>query len=162
MVAPSPMARLKMAGSTLLARQMRSAILMVAMAVRPFGSDGEAVELAGQSDSEVADVDHLLHFAFAFSEDLASFECDEAPQVVLGITQGVAELAEDLAAFGGGDKLPFLEGYLGAAGGAFEFFLTGGADGGEDATVNGRKARQRLAAAQPLAAEDAGVVRAQA
>ena len=32
-VAPSPMTRLKMAGSTSLARQMRSAILMVAMAV---------------------------------------------------------------------------------------------------------------------------------
>jgi hypothetical protein len=66
---------------------------------------------------------------------------------VLGITQGVAELADDLAAFEGGDELPLLEGCLGAAGGVFVIVLGCGADGGEDATVNGRKARQGFAAA---------------
>ena len=82
----------------------------------PLGSDGEAVELAGEADGEVADVDHLLHFAFAFGEDLAGFEGDEAPEVALGVAQGVAELADDLAAFGGGDELPLLEGLPGRGG----------------------------------------------
>ena len=85
-------------------------------------------------------------------------ERDEAPEVALGVAQGVAELADDLAAFGGGEELPLPEGFLGAVGGAFVFVRRGGADGGEDAAVNGRKAWQGLAAAQPLAAEDAGVV----
>ena len=126
------------------------------------GGDGQAVELAGEADGEVADVNHLLHFAFAFGEDFAGLECDEAPEVAFGVAQGVAELADDFAAFGGGDELPLLEGFLGAAGGAFVFVRGGGADGGEDAAVNGRKARQGLAAAQPLAAEDAGVIGAEA
>jgi hypothetical protein len=77
---------------------------------------------------------------------------------VLGVAQGVAELADDLAAFGSRDELPFLEGLLGAAGGAFVFVSRGGANGRQDAAVNRRKARQRLAATHPLAAEDAGVI----
>ena len=126
------------------------------------GGDGQAVELAGKADGEVADINHLLHFAFAFGEDLAGFECDEASEVALGLAQGVAELADDFAAFGGGKELPFLEGLLGAAGGAFVFGLGGGADGRQQAAVDGRNARQGFAAAQPLAAEDAGVAGVQA
>src|SRR5208282_6056018 len=126
------------------------------------GRDGEAVELAGEADGEVADVNHLLHFAFAFGEDLAGFECDEAPEIGFGVAQGVAELADNLAAFGGGDELPLLEGRLGAASGAFVFLRGGSADGGKEAAVNRRKAWQGLPAAQPLAAEDAGVIGAEA
>ena len=39
--------------------------------LRALGGDGQAVELAREADGEVADVDHLLHFAFALGEDLA-------------------------------------------------------------------------------------------
>ena len=108
----------------------------------PLGSDREAVKLAGEPDCEVADVYHLLHFALALSEDLPRFEGDEPPEVAFGDAEGVAELADDLAAFGGGNQLPLPEGCLGAAGGVFVFARRGGADGGEDAPVNGRDARQ--------------------
>ncbi len=128
----------------------------------PLGGDGQTVELAGEADCEVADIDHLLHFAFAFGEDLAGFKCDEAPEVALGGAQGVAELADDLAAFGAGDQLPFTEGVVGAVGDAVVFGLGGGADGGQHAAVDGRTAGQWLAAPHPLAAEDAGVVGVQA
>ncbi len=39
--------------------------------VRPLARDGQAVKLPRKSDSEVADVDHLLYFAKAFLDDLA-------------------------------------------------------------------------------------------
>ena len=45
-----------------------------------FAGDGQAVELARQTDREIADVDHLLHFAEAFLQDLAGFERDEAAE----------------------------------------------------------------------------------
>ena len=43
----------------------------------PLAGDGQAVELARETDREVADVDHLLHFAEAFLDDLAGFERDQ-------------------------------------------------------------------------------------
>ena len=54
--------------------------------------------------------------------------------------------------------MPFPEGLVGALDGAFVFFGGGGADGGEELAVNGRKALERLAAAEPLAAKRARVV----
>ena len=39
--------------------------------------DGQAMQLARQADREVADVDHLLHLAQAFGEDLAGLERDQ-------------------------------------------------------------------------------------
>ena len=44
---------------------------------RPLRRDRQAVELARQTDGEVADVDHLLHFAQPFLQDLAGLERDE-------------------------------------------------------------------------------------
>ena len=41
---------------------------------RPLRGDRQAVELARQADREVADVDHLLHFAVALGADLAHLE----------------------------------------------------------------------------------------
>ena len=130
--------------------------------LRPLGGDGQPVELAREPDGEVADVNHLLHFAFAFGEDLAHLQRDEAPEVALGLAQGVAELADDLAALGGGHELPFAEGFLGAR--AARSYSSGVAvrTRGEDAAINGRDALQRLAAAEPFAAEDAGVLGAEA
>ena len=62
------------------------------------GGDGEAVELARQADGEVADVDHLLHFAEAFGDDLAGLERDQPAEIVLGGAQLLAEQAHELAA----------------------------------------------------------------
>src|ERR1035441_10347383 len=106
--------------------------------LRPLRRDGQPVKLAGQSDSEVADVNHLLHFTLAFGQDLPGLQGYEPPEIALGFAQGVAELADDLTALGSRNELPLLEGRVGAAGGAFVFVRRGSADGGEDATVNRR------------------------
>src|SRR5438128_11261234 len=64
----------------------------------PFRSDGEAVELPGQADREIADVDHLLHFAFRLDENLAGFKRDESGQVRLALAQHGAKPADRFAA----------------------------------------------------------------
>ena len=81
--------------------------------LRAFGGDGEAVELARETNGEITNINHLLHFTLAFGDDFAGFEADEGSEFHLGLAQGVAELADEFAAFGGGDSLPELEGVLG-------------------------------------------------
>ncbi len=66
--------------------------------VGALGGDGQAVELARQADREVADVDHLLHFAEAFGDDLAGLERDQAAELGLGGAQLLAEQPHQLAA----------------------------------------------------------------
>ena len=75
----------------------------------PLGRDGQAVELAREADREVADVDHLLHFAVAFGADLAHLERDEFAERLLELAQRVAEIAHDLAALGRRALAPGLE-----------------------------------------------------
>ena len=77
--------------------------------IRPFTGDGEAVELARQTHREIADVDHLLHFATAFRDDLACFDGDQTTQRVLGGAQILAEQANQFAALRWRDLAPFPE-----------------------------------------------------
>jgi hypothetical protein len=54
--------------------------LLVHAVARALAVHREAVQLARQADREVADVDHLLHFAEALGEDLAVLERDQQPR----------------------------------------------------------------------------------
>ena len=54
---------------------------------RPLGRERQTVELPRQADREVADVDHLLHFAVAFDADLAHLERDQIAERLLEIAQ---------------------------------------------------------------------------
>ena len=62
------------------------------------GGDGQAVELARQADGEVADVDHLLHFAQAFAGDLAGLDRHQPAQRRLVRAQLLAEQPHQFAA----------------------------------------------------------------
>jgi hypothetical protein len=62
------------------------------------GRDREAVQLAGQTDGEVADVDHLLDFAESLAADLARLDRHERAEVVLVLPQELSEHADQLAA----------------------------------------------------------------
>ena len=44
---------------------------------RPLGGDGLAVQLSGEADGELADVDHLLHLAERLGGDLARLDGDQ-------------------------------------------------------------------------------------
>ena len=76
---------------------------------RALGGDRQAVELPRQADGEVADVDHLLHFALAFRADLAHLERDEVAERLLVLPQRIAEIAHELAALGRRALAPRLE-----------------------------------------------------
>jgi hypothetical protein len=77
---------------------------------RPLRGDGQAVELAGEADGEVADVDHLLHFAQAFLQDLAGLDRDQPTQLGLVGAQLLAEQAHQLAAARARHGAPVQEG----------------------------------------------------
>ena len=62
--------------------------------------DDEAVQLPRQADGEIADVDHLLHFAQALGHDLADLERHEGAESLLRGAQFLAEKAHELAAAG--------------------------------------------------------------
>jgi len=64
----------------------------------PLRGDGETIELARQTDGEVADVDHLLHLAEAFLQDLAGLQADQRAELGLFAAQHFAEQAHQLAA----------------------------------------------------------------
>ena len=66
--------------------------------VGPLGRDGEAMQLTRQPDREVADVDHFLHFAQAFLQELARLEGDEQAERALRVAQRVAVQPDELAA----------------------------------------------------------------
>ena len=78
--------------------------------VRPLRLNRQAVEHARLADGEIADVDHLLHFAFAFGDDFAGLERDELAEIVTSASRKrVAELADGFAAHRAGRDAPFLE-----------------------------------------------------
>src|SRR5262249_33058006 len=64
----------------------------------PLAGDRQAVELARQSDREVAHVDHLLDLALALAADLPGLEGDEESQVGLPGAEGLADLPDHLTA----------------------------------------------------------------
>ena len=102
------------------------------------GGDGEAVELAGEADGEVADVDHLLDLAEPLGGDLAGLEGDEAAEIVLGGAQFLAEEAHELAAPRRGDFPPRLEGLMGRGDGLAGLLRRGLAQGRQNLAGDGR------------------------
>ena len=122
---------------------------------------GEAVELAGEADGEIGDVDHLLHFALAFGQDFAHFEADEGAEVVFVGAEFVGDLAHDFAAFGCGRHAPFEEGFLGARDDVLVVVEAGHANAGERLVVGGIDGDQFGAGGirNPIAPAGAGIQR---
>ena len=82
--------------------------------IRALRLNRQAVKHARLADGEIADVDHLLHLAFALGENLARLERDEFAEIFLLLAQSVAELADGFAAHRAGRDAPFLERLLSA------------------------------------------------
>ncbi|MCY1441151.1 hypothetical protein D9M71_574540 [compost metagenome] len=85
------------------------------MVAGAFGGDGQAIELTRQTDGEVADVDHLLHFALAFLGDLAGLPGNQLAQLGLARAQFLAEQPYQFAPARRRHLAPGLEGVGGAA-----------------------------------------------
>jgi hypothetical protein len=83
--------------------------------VRAFAGNGETMELAGETDCKVADVDHLLDLAEALGQDFASFDGDEMAESGLRGTQLLAENPNELPAPGRRKRSPCQECLPGAS-----------------------------------------------
>ena len=59
---------------------------------RPFRLNGQSVKHPRLPNSEVADVDHLLNFALALSDDFSRLDRDQLPEFVLEFAQRVTKL----------------------------------------------------------------------
>src|SRR5439155_10540731 len=78
----------------------------------PFRLDREAIEHPRLAYGEVANIDHLLHFAFAFGDDLSGLQRDQLTKLVFQFAQRVAETANGLAAHRSGRDAPFRKRFL--------------------------------------------------
>ena len=73
----------------------------------PFRLYRQAVKHARLTDREIADVDHLLYFAFAFGDDLSGLQGHELAELVFQVAQCIAEATNSLAADGARRCAPF-------------------------------------------------------
>jgi hypothetical protein len=68
--------------------------------MRAFAGNGEAIELAGEADRKVADVDHLLDLAVTLRQDFPGLDGDETAEFGLGGAQLLAKKADELSTSG--------------------------------------------------------------
>src|SRR5437899_2037004 len=85
---------------------------------RTLGLNRESVELARKTDGKIADVDHLLHFAFSFGQNFAGLDGYKAAELLFEFAQGVAKAANGLSTNRRGHSAPFQECVVGALNGA--------------------------------------------
>src|SRR5262249_24950264 len=81
---------------------------------------------------EIADIDHLLHFAEALGHDLAGLDGDQAAKAFLLGAQFIAEKADELSAHRGRDEPPDAKGIGGASDRRFGFDRIGAPDPGNE------------------------------
>src|SRR6266550_6687149 len=117
--------------------------------VRPFRLNRQAVEHPRLADSEIADIDHLLHFAFAFGDDFAGLEGDELAKLRLQIAQRVSELAHGFATDWPWSDAPLLERLLGSDNSPLVFGIGRSANAPEEFAVDRGEFFDHRAAAEP-------------
>ena len=117
-----------------------------------------AVELTGETDREVTDIDHLLDLTLALGDDLAHFEAHQLAELTLVLAQLVSDLPHDLAAARSRYLPPLEKRPVGPLRNLLVFFLRDLPDVGDDGTVDRARNLELRSRAEPLAAEAAGVV----
>jgi hypothetical protein len=73
---------------------------------------GAPVELAGQAERELADIDHLLDLAEGLRADLADLDHDQVGDVALVLLQDLAQAPDQRPANGGRNRAPGEEGLM--------------------------------------------------
>ena len=79
---------------------------------RPLRLNCQAVQHTGLANRKVADVDHFLHFAFAFSDDFSRLEGHELAELMFQFAQRVTQTANRLAAHRRRCHAPFRKRFL--------------------------------------------------
>ena len=111
------------------------------MVARTLGSDGQTVQLTGQADGEIADVDHFLNFTQAFLSDLAGLPRHQLTEIGLVFTQDVAQLTHQFATARRRNLAPQLERMICATDVLLYFGGTFPVHGGDAAAIDRRMHR---------------------
>src|SRR6266404_1242342 len=127
--------------------------------IRPFRLNGQAIKHARLTDSQIADVDHLLSFALAFGDDLPRFHRHELAEVMFRVAQRVAQAADSFAAYWSGSDTPFQKCFVCPANRSFVIFIGRCPNAGEFPAVDWRDLvdLRAPAAAGPFAAKGARI-----
>jgi hypothetical protein len=110
------------------------------------------------TDREVANVDHLLHLALAFGDDLAHLHGDELPEVCFRLAERIAELPHGFTANRTRCGAPFRECFLRASDRTIIIFLGRRPHARQQFAVDRRELLDDRTAATPFAIECAGVL----
>jgi hypothetical protein len=70
------------------------------------GADRLPVELPGEADGELADVDHLLDLSEGLGGDLADLQADQGAEILLVLPEQLTEAAHEPAPDRRGDRPP--------------------------------------------------------
>ena len=73
----------------------------------------QTVELSGQSDGKVTDIDHLLDFSHTFRPNLAHLQADQFAQRFFDLTQGVSHVADNKTSLRGRNLAPVEKALMG-------------------------------------------------
>ena len=124
--------------------------------IGPLAGDGQPVQLARQADGIVANVDHFLHFALAFGDDLAGFERHQPGQRLLCDAQFLAEQADQFATPRGWHAAPRQKGGLRTRAGGGDVAGAGFHDRADAVAVDRRMAGERAASCDAQLAQQRG------
>ncbi|MCY1416751.1 hypothetical protein D9M71_322670 [compost metagenome] len=111
------------------------------MVARTLGGDGQAVQLTGQADGEVADVDHFLNFTQAFLGDLAGLPGHQLAEVGLVFAQHFTELTHQLTTARCRNLAPQFERMICATDVLLDFSSAFPVNGGDPAAIDRRMHR---------------------
>src|SRR5256884_8650145 len=124
---------------------------------RPFGLDGQPVKHARLADREIADINHLLHFAFAFGDNFSGLERDELAELVFQVAQCVAKTANSVTAHRTRSRTPFQERFLSTRNRLVVIIIRCGTHTCDSPPINRRNLVDLRSATAPFAIEDAFV-----
>src|SRR5207237_5684496 len=120
--------------------------------------NSQAIKHARLTNREVADIDHLLHFAFAFGDNLSGLERHELPEIMFKFTQGVAQTANGIAANRPGRGAPLQKSLVRARNPSVVIIGRSRAHAGQFLAIDRRDFVNLCATSAPFAVKDASVV----
>ncbi len=97
---------------------------------------GQAIQLTAEAYSEIADIDHLLHFAQSFLQAFAHFIAHQFAEVLLVFAEFITQLTNHFSTLGRRPHPPFAECLFGGLHDHFIFFTRGAGTAGDQRTVH--------------------------
>src|SRR5205809_324707 len=125
---------------------------------RPLRLDRETIKHARLADGEITNVNHLLHFPFAFGDDFSGLKSHKLAELMFRLAQCVTETTNRLAADRPGRDAPFQKCFVRAGDRTVVIFIGCCAHAGESSPVDRRNFVDLRAAAPPFTVEHAGVL----